>query len=108
MTGWRRSSATLYAQSKASKHMSDVIRAVYEMGQLRPLEPLSLTDGQEVFLAILSERTRMRAALGGILAPASTEPEDTLDEAAIVAMIDAELRGSVSVSDAILEECRGQ
>jgi predicted DNA-binding antitoxin AbrB/MazE fold protein len=87
--------------------MSRVIRAVYEQGRLRPLDPLSLADGQEILLTILSERERVRAALGDILAPAVAEPEDKLDEVALLPMIDEELRGSVSVSGAILEERRG-
>lgn len=84
--------------------MPEVIRAVYEKGQLRPLNPLSLADGQEISLAILSERDQVRTALADILTPVVAEPSEALDEAAIMTMIDGELRGSVSVSDAILEE----
>jgi predicted DNA-binding antitoxin AbrB/MazE fold protein len=45
--------------------MAQIIRAVYEHGQLRPLDPLALTDGQEVHLAILSEQEQVRSALAG-------------------------------------------
>jgi predicted DNA-binding antitoxin AbrB/MazE fold protein len=86
--------------------MPEVIRAVYEKGRLRPLDPLSLTDGQEIYLAILSAREQVEQALAGILAPILTEPSEALDEAAIMAMIDTELRGGVSVSSAIIEERR--
>jgi predicted DNA-binding antitoxin AbrB/MazE fold protein len=86
--------------------MAEVIRAIFERGQLRPLEPVRLTEGQEVQLAILSEREHVRMALADILAPRATVAEDDLDEAALLAVIDGELQGRVSVSDAILEERR--
>ena len=86
--------------------MPEVIRAIYEKGRLRPLDPLSLTDGQEISLAILSEREQVRTALADILTPMVAEPGEALDEVADMAMIDEELRGSVSISDAILEERR--
>ena len=31
--------------------MAEIMRAVYKHGQLRPLDPLALTDGQEIRLA---------------------------------------------------------
>ncbi len=86
--------------------MAEVIRAIYEQGHLRPLEPVGLTEGQEVRLAILSEREHVRMALADILAPRATVAEGDLDEAALLAMIDGELQGRVSVSDAIFEERR--
>ncbi len=52
--------------------MLQLVRAVYKDGQLRPLEPLDLAEGQTVNLTITTELTneeivaRMRAA--GILA----------------------------------------
>ena len=84
----------------------EVIRAIYEQGRLRPLEPVGLTEGQEVRLAILSEREHVRMALADILAPKATVAEDDLDEAALLAEIDGELQVRLSVSDAILEERR--
>jgi predicted DNA-binding antitoxin AbrB/MazE fold protein len=86
--------------------MADLIRAIYEHGRLRPLDPVRLTDGQEIRLAILSERDQVRLALADLLPPAAGSPVEDLDEAAILALLDAELQGNVAVSDAILEERR--
>jgi len=89
--------------------MAGTIRAVYERGQLRPLEPLALRDGQEVRLAILSEREQARSALADLLSPVgaeSTTEADEVDETAILTAIDAALRGRPPVSDAIIDERR--
>jgi hypothetical protein len=45
-------------------------------------------------------------ALAGFLAPPDTAPADDVDRAAILAMLDAEVQGRISVSDAIVEEHR--
>jgi predicted DNA-binding antitoxin AbrB/MazE fold protein len=86
--------------------MADLIRAVYEQGRLRLLDPVRLTDGQEIRLAILSEREQVRLALADLLQPEARAPADDLDEAALFALLDAELQDNVAVSDAILEERR--
>ena len=86
--------------------MAEIIRAVYEQGRLRPLDPLPLTDGQEICLAVLSEREQARSALADMLAPVDTESAAEVDEAALVATIDAALQGQPPVSDAILDERR--
>ncbi len=84
--------------------MAGVIRAVYEHGQLRPLHPLALADGQEVDLAILSPLEQARMLLADLLVPTAAEPLPELDEAALVAEIDAALSGTPPVSEAILDE----
>jgi predicted DNA-binding antitoxin AbrB/MazE fold protein len=84
--------------------MAQIIRAVYEHGQLRPLDPLALTDGQEVHLAILSEQEQVRSALADILAPVNAEPADETDEATLVATIDAALQGTSPVSEVLVAE----
>ena len=84
--------------------MADLIRAIYEHGRLRPLDPVSLTDGQEIRLAILSEREQVRMALADLLVPPGAEPVYDLDEATMAAQLDAEIQGKVSVSEAILAE----
>jgi predicted DNA-binding antitoxin AbrB/MazE fold protein len=84
--------------------MAQIIRAVYEHGQLRPLDPLALTDGQEIRLAILSEHEQVRSALADMLAPVIAEPADEMDEAAVVATIDAALQGTPPVSEVLLSE----
>ena len=86
--------------------MAEIIRAVYEHGQLRPLEPLALTDGQEIRLAILSQQEQARSAVADMLAPVNAEPAEELDEAAMVATIDAALQGTPPVSEVLLAERR--
>ncbi len=86
--------------------MSTIIRAVYEQGKLRPLDPLALSDGQEIRLSILSEREQARAALADMLAPVNVESAPEMDEADVFAAIDAALCGKPPVSDAILDERR--
>ena len=44
--------------------MSQPIRAVYKGGQLLLLDPVQLTEGQEIRVLIFSEEDRVRAALG--------------------------------------------
>jgi predicted DNA-binding antitoxin AbrB/MazE fold protein len=84
--------------------VAQIIRAVYEHGQLRPLDPLALTDGQEIRLAILSEQEQVQSALADMLAAVNTEPADEMDEAALVATIDAALQGTPPVSEVLLTE----
>ena len=51
--------------------MSQPIRAVYKGGKLWLLDPVHLTEGQEVRVLILSEEDRVRAALGDLVVPVS-------------------------------------
>jgi predicted DNA-binding antitoxin AbrB/MazE fold protein len=84
--------------------MAEIIRVVYKHGRLRPLDRLALTDGQEIRLAILSEQEEVRSALADLLAPVNAEPGDEMDEAALVATIDAVLQGTFPVSEVLLTE----
>jgi predicted DNA-binding antitoxin AbrB/MazE fold protein len=77
---------------------------VYEHGQLRPLDALALTDGQELRLAIRSEQEQVRSALADMVAPVHAEPVDEMDEGAPVAAIDAALRGQPPVSEVLVVE----
>ncbi len=86
--------------------MAEIIRAIYEHGRLRPLDPVSLTDSQEIRLALLTEREQVRLAITDLLVVPGAEPTDNLDESALGAWLDAELQGTGSVSEAILEERR--
>jgi len=47
--------------------MVQAVRAVYEQGRLRLLDPVSLIDGQEIHVMLLSERERARVALDDLL-----------------------------------------
>ena len=86
--------------------MAQTLRAIYEKGLLRPLDPVSLDEGQEIQLVILSERERVQAALADMLVKFEPAAEDDLDEVALMAEIDAAVQGKVSVSDAIIQERR--
>jgi predicted DNA-binding antitoxin AbrB/MazE fold protein len=82
------------------------LRAVYEQGRLRFLEPVNLAEGQEIQVVILSERERVQSALENELVHYGAQPDDDVDEAALQAEIDAVMQGKPSVSDAIIDERR--
>lgn len=87
--------------------MAELIRAVYEHGRLRLLDPVSLAEGQEIRVAIHADREQVRMALADMLAPAAPVQDDDVDEAGLAAMIDEELgQGNVSLSNALIEERR--
>lgn len=86
--------------------MSQPIRAVYHSGQLHLLDPVELSEGQEIQLVILSDRERARMALGNILLPKSPHAEDYIDEEALMQEIEAAFRGQPPLSDTIIEERR--
>ena len=86
--------------------MEGVVRAIYEQGRLRLLDPVSLTEGQEIEVLIVSERERVRASLGDLVVNDETPSTIEIDRASLFAEIDNALRGNGMVSDAILEERR--
>jgi predicted DNA-binding antitoxin AbrB/MazE fold protein len=82
------------------------IRAVYRDGHLQLLEPVDLSEGQEVQLHILlDERSRVQQALSDVLASAKDNDvqQPDMDELALQQQIDDATRG-ISVSDLIIEE----
>ncbi len=86
--------------------MARAVRAVYEQGWLRLLDPVNLIEGQEVHVMLLSERERARAALDNLLVQYELEPLNEIDEAKLLAEIDAAMEGKPPISDAIIEERR--
>ncbi|MGH8063636.1 MAG: antitoxin family protein [Candidatus Entotheonellia bacterium] len=86
--------------------MSQPIRAVYKGGQLWLLDPVHLTEGQEIRVLILSEEDRVRAALGDLVVPYSTPTEEDVDEEALVREVEEGFRGQPPLSETILEERR--
>ena len=86
--------------------MAQEVRAVYEQGWLRLLDPVNLIEGQEVHVMLLSERERARAALDDLLVQYELEPIKNVDEAKLLAEIDAAMQGKPPISDAIIEERR--
>ena len=55
---------------------------------------------------LLSERERARAALDNLLVQYELEPLNEIDEAKLLAEIDAAMEGKPPISDAIIEERR--
>ncbi len=84
--------------------MAQEVRAVYEDGRLHVLDPVNLSEGEQVQLMILSEQERTRVALGGLLVESEPDTGDTVDEAGLLAEIDATLQGRVPVSEVIIQE----
>lgn len=87
--------------------MSQSIRAIYEGGHLRLLDPVELAEGAEVRVVFLSKRDELRATLGHLFVPAPEPPEDFDDEEAR-RQIDEALRaaGYPNASGYIIEERR--
>ena len=82
------------------------IRAVYQDGKLQLLDPVNLSDGQEVRLQILSDTPdRVREALSDLVHSTPTDEVDTFDEVALQQLIDDAANG-VTLSDLIKEERR--
>ena len=84
--------------------MSQGVRATYEDGRLRVLDPVDLTEEEQVQLTIFTEQERTRAALGDLLVVCEPARDDSIDEAELQAEIDATMQGQVPVSDAITQE----
>jgi predicted DNA-binding antitoxin AbrB/MazE fold protein len=86
--------------------MGQLVRAIYENGRLRLLDPVDLAEGQEIELVIPSKRDRVERALGDLLVRYESEAATEVDEAALMDEIDTATRGKPSVSEAIIEERR--
>jgi predicted DNA-binding antitoxin AbrB/MazE fold protein len=86
--------------------MSQPIRAVYKGGQLWLLDPVQLTEGQEIRMLILSEEDRVGAALGDVVVPYSAPTGEDVGEEALVREVEEGFRGQPPLSETILEERR--
>jgi predicted DNA-binding antitoxin AbrB/MazE fold protein len=89
--------------------MIQVVRAIYQGGQLRLLEPVELPEGQPVRVTIerLNEREALRAALGdSVHWPDPTDDTDAEIEAEAAAIEEA-FKGSRPLSEIIIEK-RGE
>jgi predicted DNA-binding antitoxin AbrB/MazE fold protein len=78
---------------------------VYKNGQLWLLDPVHLTEGQEIRVLILSEEDRVRVALGDLVVPCDAAVEEDVDEA-LAREVEEGFRGKSPLSDTILEERR--
>jgi predicted DNA-binding antitoxin AbrB/MazE fold protein len=87
--------------------MSQAIRAIYEGGQLRLLDPVTLAEGEQVAIMILNENDAVLAALGDLVVPPSHDFDDEdVDEAALLREIENVLEGKKPLSETIIEERR--
>jgi predicted DNA-binding antitoxin AbrB/MazE fold protein len=87
--------------------MSQPIRAVYDNGSLRLLDEVQLEEGQQVHLVILSEKERVRAALGDLLMEWPNPGDVDIDEDALRAELTEAFRGLPPLSEEIIAERRG-
>ncbi len=84
--------------------MSQSIRAIYREGQIRLLEPVTLFEGQEIQLTILSDKERVLAALSDLLVTRAEPTEDDFDEEALAQEIEEGFRGQPPLSLTLIEE----
>ena len=84
--------------------MSQPVRAIYSEGQLQLLDPVDLTEGQEIALTILSDAERVRIALGDLRAATASITRDDVDEAALAREVEDGFRGQPPLSEAIIQE----
>jgi len=80
------------------------IRAVYQHGQLRLLDPVELSEGQEVELVILSEQEKLHSALGDLLVQIHNGSIEDIDEQSLLAEIAEDFRGQPPLSQSIIGE----
>jgi predicted DNA-binding antitoxin AbrB/MazE fold protein len=86
--------------------MVQSIRAIYEKGKLRLLEPVDLSEGQEIQVMILSERSQAEVALGDLLIDLGSEISEDINEADLMREIDTDFRGQPPLSQTIIDERR--
>jgi predicted DNA-binding antitoxin AbrB/MazE fold protein len=86
----------------------NAIRAIYEDGHLRLLEPIDLVEGQEVEVVVRlkMDDAALRAALADLDIQWSNPDADveTLDEDALLREIETAFQGEPSLSQYIIED----
>lgn len=85
---------------------SQPLRAIYREGQLHLLDPVDLTEGQEIQLRILSEEERVLDALRDLLVAIPEPSGENIDENALAREIEEGFRGQAPLSDTIIQERR--
>lgn len=94
--------------------MSQSIRAIYEDGRLRLLDPVELTEGEQVEVTIqqqpappLTDDEKLRAALGSsVRFPPPRSARRSVDTETLQQELDETLKGLPPVSEYILRERR--
>jgi predicted DNA-binding antitoxin AbrB/MazE fold protein len=84
--------------------MSQAIRAIYENGQLRLLDPVNLVEGQQIELQILTDRERAREALAAMLVSPIRISDEAVDEDALLQEIEHDFSGQPPLSQTIIDE----
>ncbi len=80
------------------------IRAIYEDGVLKPLDPLDLTSGQAVRLTIeMDEHANLRALLGDLVRWANPDDDRDAWVEAEADAIDQALQGDPPLSQIIIQ-----
>jgi len=82
------------------------IRAVYRNGQLEPLDPVPLNEGDEVELNIAIGSSTLRDAVSDLLVNPLEGDSAELDEEITQTSIDKALAGKRPLSEIIIEERR--
>ncbi len=84
--------------------MMQSIRAIYNNGQLRLLDPIELSEGQEVEVLIVSSNEKLQSALSDLLVSIQQPGEDNLDELALLQEIESAFQGQAPLSQDIIDE----
>jgi len=79
------------------------VRAVYHQGHLQLLDPVNLTEGQQVQLQIVEAETPLKMLIADMLSPFEGIAGE-IDEAALMQELDQQLLGKRPLSDIILED----
>jgi predicted DNA-binding antitoxin AbrB/MazE fold protein len=95
-----------YEEVREINRMSQPIRAVYSQGHLRLLDPVNLSEGEEIQLMILSDEERVLAALDDLLVKLPDPTGEDIDEDMLAQEIEEGFRGQPPLSDTIIEERR--
>lgn len=79
------------------------VRAIYHQGQLRLLDPVNLSEGQQVQLQIVETNTSLKLLIADLLTPFEAQ-ETVIDEETLMQTLDQQLAGKRPLSEIILEE----
>lgn len=87
--------------------MAHSIRAIYRAGQLQLIDPVSLTEGEEVELVIVPQRDRLRSLLHDLIIEMDViKPYSTAEEMSLMQAVMAALDHTSSLSATLIEERR--
>ena len=79
------------------------VRAVYQNGQLKLLDPVNLNEGEEVVLQIASQRQQIINALGELVTTPTRDSKPAFGDETRLRELD-ELTQGVTLSDVVIED----